>query len=102
MLLRFQRMLFEKLHDVQQAVDLSDAQLESFTMIDPNNATPEEPLECVKNLDVSLMLDYPEFRQDLISHVHFRMAGDANVEATFSVNKANNPVSRYFHTASSH
>jgi len=47
------------------------------------------------------MLDYSELRKDLISDLHFRMAIDADIEATFSVNKANNPVRRDFHIQSS-
>jgi len=60
MLLRLQRMLLEKLHDIQQALDLSNAQFESIVMISSNDATSEESLQCLKNLDILFVLDDPE------------------------------------------
>src|SRR5437867_12978999 len=93
-------MLLEELHNIQQAVNLSDAQFESIIMISSNHSAPEKSLQCIKNLDVFFVLDYPKLRQDLKSHFHFGMFIDANIETAFPINETNNPIRGELHRSS--
>jgi hypothetical protein len=90
-------MFLEKLHDVQQTFQLSDSQLKSILMISPHNSALKELLQRIENLDISFVLYDSEFRQDLVSHLHFRMLVDADVKAPFAIHESDNPVRRNFH-----
>ena len=64
----------------------------SLGMIRSNHAAPKELLECVKQLDISLMLYNREFRQNLKASGHFRMRIDSDEETTLAVDKSDNPL----------
>ena|SRR5215467_8887680 len=61
-------------------------------MVRSNHAAPEEFLECVKYLDIALMLYNREFREHLKSRSHFRVRIDPDEKTTFAVNESNHPL----------
>ena len=93
-LLRFQQMLFEEGNDpLIQVFQASYPISHPLAVITANYATPEELLEGVEQLDVSLMLDHCEFREYLKPGGHFRVRIDADEETTFAIHKSDHPLS---------
>ena len=93
-LLRFQQMLFEEGNDpLIQVFQASYPISHPLAVITANYATPEELLEGVEQLDVSLMLDHCEFREYLKPGGHFRVRIDADEETTFAVHESDYPLS---------
>ena len=86
-------MLFKEGKDlVIQVIQTSHSIRHSLRVICTNHAAPKELFECMKQLDVSLVLYNCEFRKNLESRSHFRVAVDADEETTFAVNKTNHPL----------
>ena len=86
-------MLFEEGNDdFIQVIHSSHSIRHSLGMIRSNHAAPKELLECVKQLDISLMLYNREFRQNLKASGHLRVRIDSNEETAFAVHKSDNPL----------
>jgi hypothetical protein len=98
---RLQRMFLKKIHHFEQAFDLSDSEFEPVIVVSSNNTASKESLECVKDLHVFFMPDNSEFGQDLISCFHVGVLVYSDEEATFSVDKADNPIRCYVHASPS-
>ena len=64
-----------------------------LAVIRANYATPEELLEGVKQLDVSLMLDHCEFREYLKPGGHLRVRIDVDEETSFAIHESDYPLS---------
>ena len=75
-----------------EVIQTSHAISHSLSVIPSNHAAPEELLECMKQLDVSLMLYNCEFRKNLKSRGHFRMWIDCDEETSFAVNESHHPL----------
>ena len=86
-------MLFEEGNDdLIQVIHSSYPIRHSLGMIRSNHATPKELFECMKQLDISLMLYNREFRQNLKASGHLRVRIDSDEETTFAIHKSNNPL----------
>ena len=86
-------MLLEEGHDpFVQVIQAAHPVSHPLRMVGSHHAAPKKFLECVKQLDVSLVLDNCELRQDLKSQTHFWMRIDANEETSFAVNEAHHPL----------
>jgi hypothetical protein len=93
-LLRFQLMLFEEGNNpFVEVIQPPNSISHPFTMIRSNYSTAEEFLQRMKQLNIAAMLDDREFREHLKLAGHFWMRIDADVKATFAVDKSNYPVS---------
>ncbi len=87
-------MLFEEGNDpFVEVIQPPDSIGHPISVIDSNHSTAEELLQCMEELNVAAMLDNREFGEHLKLARHFRMGIDADVKATFSVNKPNHPLS---------
>src|SRR5437016_2768009 len=87
-------MLLKKGNDpLIQVIQTTHPVSHSVAVIPSNHAAPKKTLECVKQLDVPLVLYNCELRKDLKPGRHFRMGVDSDEEATFAVHKPNHPVS---------
>ena len=86
-------MLFKEGNDsLVQVVQTSHPISHSLRVIRANHATPKELLECMQQLNVSLVLYNREFRKHLETRSHIRMSVDADEETTFAVNETNHPL----------
>ena len=93
-LLRFQRMLFEEGNDpFGEVTQPPNAVSHPITVIPSNDATAEELLQRVEQLEVPAMLDDREFGEHLKLAGHLGMRIDVDVEATFAVHKSDYPLS---------
>ena len=87
-------MLFEEGNDpLSEVIQSPDSISHPVTVIRSNDSTAKEFLQRVKQLNVPLVLDNREFGEHLKLASHFWMRVDADVEATFAVNKPHNPLS---------
>jgi hypothetical protein len=87
-------MLFKEGNDpFVEVIQPSDSIGHPVTVVRSHHPTSEEFLQRVKQLNVPLVLDNREFGEHLKLAGHFRVWVDADVEATFSVNKSHNPLS---------
>ena len=93
-LFRFQRMLFKKGNNpFVKVIQPPNPVCHSISVIGSNHSASEELLQCVEQLNIAPMLDNREFGENLILAGHLGMPIDADVKATFSVDKSNNPLS---------
>jgi hypothetical protein len=93
-LLRFQRMLFEERNDpFVEVIQPPNSISHPITVIRSDYATAEELLQRVEQLNIPAMLDNGEFGEHLKLAGHFGMRINADVKATFSVDKSYNPLS---------
>ena len=76
-----------------QMIQTSHSVSQPIAVVRSNHATPKEGLECVKQLNVSLVLYNSELRKDLKSRGHLRVGVDANEKKSFAVHKTNHPLS---------
>ena len=76
--------VFHTTHSIAHAV----------TVVLAYNAAPKKALERVKQLHVAFMLHHGKFRQYLKTGGHLLMRIDANEEASFSIDKAADPLRR--------
>ena len=92
--LRFQQMLFKERNDLFiEVFQTSHPIRHPLAVIRANYATPEELLEGVKQLDVSLMLDHCEFREYLKPGGHLRVRIDVDEETSFAIHESDYPLS---------
>src|SRR5579863_8208946 len=75
-----------------QVIQASHPIRHSLPVIRSNHAAPKEFLECMEQLNVSLVLYNCEFRKNLKSRSHFRVRIDSDEETTFAVNKPDHPL----------
>src|SRR5713101_1600023 len=86
-------MLFKEGNDfLIQVIQASHPIRHSLPVICSNHAAPKEFLECMEQLDVSLVLYNCELRKNLKSGSHVRVWIDSNEETTFAVHKSNHPL----------
>jgi hypothetical protein len=64
----------------------------AVAMIHPNNAASEMRLQRMQDLNVLLVLDHSEFGKYLEASGHFDVRIDANMKASFSVDKSDDPL----------
>jgi hypothetical protein len=92
--LRFQRMLLEERNNpFGEVIQPPNSICHPISVIGSNHSTPEEFLQRVEQLNVTLMLDNGEFREHLKLAGHLGMRINADVKTTFTVNESNNPLS---------
>ena len=86
-------MLFEEGNDpFDEVIQPPDSISHPVTVIASNHPTSEELLQSVEELNIAAMLDDSEFGEHLKLAGHFWMGIDADVEATFSVDKPDHPL----------
>ena len=86
-------MLLEEGNDsFVQVIQTPNSIRHPLRMIRSNHAAPKELLECMKQLDVSLMLHNREFRQNLKASGHLRVWIDPDEETTFAIDESNHPL----------
>ena len=86
-------MLIEERNDLFiQVIQTPNPICHSLRMIRSNHAAPKELFECMKQLDIALVLNNCELRKHLESRSHLRVRIDANEETTFAVNESNYPL----------
>src|SRR5207245_1463437 len=92
-LLRFQRMLFEEGNNpFSEVIQPPDSVGHSIAVILSHYSATEEFLQRVKQLNITSVLNDCEFGEHLVLARHFWVRVNANVEATFSVNKTYHPL----------
>ena len=75
-----------------QMIQTSHPIRHSLHVIGSNHAAPKKLLECMEQLDVSLVLYNCEFRKNLKPRSHLRMWIDSDEETSFAVNKSHHPL----------
>ena len=63
------------------------------TVIGSNHPTAKEFLERVEQLNITTVLNDGEFGEHLQPRGHLGMRADADIETTFAVNEADDPLS---------
>src|ERR1700722_11532728 len=92
-LFRFQRMLLkERNDDLVQVFQPAYSKGHPLRVVCSYHAAPKEFLECMKKLDISLMLYDGKFWKHLILRGHSLVRINADEETTFAVHESNNPV----------
>src|SRR5208282_1151556 len=87
--LRLQRMLHEKRNDAfEQMLLPANAIRHAVRMIHANYTAPEMRLQRMEDLNVALVLDHSELRQHLEAGGHLDVRIDANMKASFSIDKS--------------
>ncbi len=93
-LLRFKRMLLKEGNNpFGEVIQPPDSIGHSISVILSHHSTTEEPLQWVKQLDITPMLNDGEFGEYLKLAGHLWVWIDADVETTFAVNKSDHPLS---------
>ena len=88
-----QRMLDEKWNDALVQIFVPSHPVgHPVAVIGSNHAASEMVFQGVKDLHIAFVLHDGEFRQDLKSGGHFRVAADAHVETAFTVHKTRDPL----------
>ena len=85
-------MLEEGNDSLVQVAQTPNSICHSLRVVRSNHAAPKEFFECMKQLDISLVLYNCELRKHLESGSHLRVSVDANEETTFAVNESNHPL----------
>ncbi len=92
-LLRFKRMLFEEGNNpFGEVIQPPDSIRHSISVILSDYAAAEEFLQCVKQLDITFVLNDGEFGEYLKLAGHLWVRIDADVKTSFAVNKSDNPL----------
>ena len=91
--LRVQVMRLEERHNhFSKIFQISHPPAVPVPVIAANDAAFHGRPEAVEEIDVSLVLHDCQFGEYLIAKANFRMPADADVEATFAIDKPDNPV----------
>ena len=86
-------MLFKEGNDsFAQMVQTTHPISHALRVIRSNHAAPKELLECMEQLNVSLVLYNGEFREHLETRSHLRVSVDADEETTFAVDETYHPL----------
>jgi len=92
-LLRFKRMLFKEGNNpFAEVIQPPDSVRHSISVILSDYATTEKFLQCVKQSNVTFMLNNGEFGEYLKLAGHLWVRIDADVKTSFAVNKPDNPL----------
>ena len=98
--LGFQLVPHEERHDaLSQMLPIPHSICHPVSVISSNHATTEMGFQSMKDLDVTLVLNDGEFRQDLNSKPQPGILTDPDVKASFSVDKSDYPLRFEFHLA---
>ena len=90
-------MLLEKWNDsLIQMIQAPHSISHSAAVVRANHTAPKKLLECMKQLNISLVLNNCEFRKHLKSGGHLRVWIDADEETSFAVNESNYPLCLQF------
>ena len=93
-LLRFKRMLFEEGNNpFGEVIQPPDSVGHPIPVILSHYSAAEKSLQCVEQLNITLVLDDCEFGEYLKLAGHLWMRIDADVETSFAVNESYYPVS---------
>jgi hypothetical protein len=94
-------MLHEERNDAFEQVFLSaNAIRHAVCMIDANHSASEMRFQRMEDLDVAFMLDHSEFGKYLETVCHLDVRIDANMKASFSIDKTNDPLRFEIHEMS--
>ena len=86
-------MLFEERDDsLTQMFQAPHPISHPFAMIAAHHPAPKKLFECMKQLNVSLMLDHCELRKHLKPGSHLRVRIDSDEKTTFAVHKSDHPL----------
>jgi hypothetical protein len=86
-------MLFEEGNNpFAEVIESSNPVSHSLAVIAANHPAAEKLLQAMKQLHIPTMLNNSEFGEHLKLAGHLGMRMDAHVEATFSVDKSDNPL----------
>src|SRR5579871_3088087 len=86
-------MLLEERNDVPRQVLMSPYAIgHPVAVVLTDNATSEVAFQRMQNLNVTLMLNDGEFRENLNSGCHPREGIDPNMKAALAINKADDPL----------
>ena len=91
-LLRSQQVLSEEPIDFAQLFEASYAELPSITVILTHSSEAEVSLQPVEYVKIAFVLNDAEFRNDLITDFDRWISLDSDEEASFSIDKPNNPI----------
>ena len=69
-------------------------------MIHANNATSEMRFQRIEDLNVAFVLDHSELGKNLETGGHLDVRIDANMKASFSIDKSDDPLCFEFHEMS--
>ena len=100
-LLRLERMLHEERNDAfEQMLLRANAIRHAVPMIYADNAASEMRFQRMEDLNVAFMLDHSEFGKNLETGGHLDVRIDANMKASFSVDKSDDPLCFEIHEMS--
>src|SRR4029077_8893394 len=85
-------MLLEKPDDFAELLESSDSQFFSITIIHSDLTASKKLLQPLEKRHVPFVLHHTELGKNLPADFHTRLPIDANEEATFSIDKSDNPV----------
>ncbi len=99
--LRLERMLHEERNDAfEQMLLPANAVRHAVRMIHANNAASEMRFQRMEDLNVAFVLDHSEFGKNLETGGHLDVRIDANMKASFSIDKSDDPLCFEFHEMS--
>ena len=90
-LLGLERIPLEEADDALKVLNFPNPQFPAVFMVLADFAATEKTPECVQHRQVSPVLDYAEFRNNLITGGGAGMALDAYEEAAFTIDKTDHP-----------
>jgi hypothetical protein len=96
-LFRFEDVFLEKVRDFSQLIQTSDAVFRSISVISTDAPEPEEALQGVQDVEIALVLNDAELRNDLESDLDRRVSLDSDEEASFPIDEPNHPIRVEFH-----
>lgn len=92
-LLGSQGILFEEWNDhFGEMLQISHPPTISIPMILPDHSASHDGADSIQERNIFPMLHHREFRQDLISLLHFVMSIDGDVETSLTIDKPDDPV----------
>ncbi len=90
--LRSQRVLLEELGDRSKLLETTYTVFPSITVILADSSEPEEGLQAMEYIEITLVLNDAKFRNDLESDLNRWVSLDPDEEASFPVDESNHPI----------
>ena len=90
--LRSKRVLREELSDRSELIETTYAVFPSITVILTHSSEPEECLQGMEYIEITLVLNDAEFRYDLESDLNRWVSLDSDEEASFPIDESNHPI----------
>ncbi len=87
-----QWMAFEELNNLCQALQATNPEFETITVVHGNRSAAEERLQRIEDSLIPAVLNDTELWKDLPSYCHRALAIDGDVETPFSVDESDNPA----------